>query len=406
MSLKHKVVFNTIIQFGGRFLTSFVGFLTTLILARYLGSYNYGVYAKIYTLAAFFYLFIDFGLNAVYVRKYKEEFRHIGQIFVLRTAFFAVSLIVILLFLFGSGNLIFTNQEKIWSLLFAPTILLFGYYTTLNIIFQLKMRYDLSVIASVIGGVVGLIMLIALIRFGLIFGILSVVVGYFITVVISYVLAKRIVKINFQNWLIVDRQRLLTLLKESLPLGVMLFLNTMYTRVDVFVLSAMKGDAAVGVYQLGYKFFEFPLAFAAFFANAVFPHYVKVYSGNRPYFRKLFKTATIGLLLSSLVFSLGGFVIAPYLSLIKADYASSAIPLRILVLSYPVFFLTSAMSWLLFVEHKEKHLIWVYGLSFIINIIANILLVPCYSYFASSWITVFGEVLVLMFLVLLVRKKT
>jgi len=406
MSLRFKIVFNTAVQFVGRFFTSFLGFLTTLILARVLGARDYGVYAKIYTLAAFFYLFVDFGLNAVYVRKYKDDLGKLAQIFKLRTLFFVFSFVVILLFFLLSGNLIFTPQEKLWTLLFAPTILLFGYYTTLNIIFQLKLRYDLSVIASVIGGTVGLISLILLIPYGLIFGILSVVLGYFLTVIVAFYFAKRLGGVSLQNIKLSKQSGLLALLRESLPLGVMLFLNTMYSRVDVFVVSAFQGDSAVGVYQLAYKFFEFPLAFAAFFSNAVFPHYVKAYSGNRPHFWKIFRKATLYLVLASLVFSLGGFILAPYLSLIKTDYAPSALPLQILSLSYPVFFLTSAFSWLIFVQKREVHLIWVYGGSFVLNIVANILLVPHYGYLASSWITVAGEVIVLGALLVLIYRKS
>ena len=180
----------------------------------------------------------------------------------------------------------------------------------------------------------------------------------------------------------------------------------MYTRADVFVIAAFQGDAAVGIYSLAYKFFEFPLAFAAFFANSVFPHYVKAFGNNQAYFWKIFKKATLYLILASLVFTLCGFIIAPFLKLIKADYILSVKPLQILVLSYPVFFATSALSWLVFILKKEKALIAVYGLSFMVNIVANILLVPQYSYLASSWLTVIGEILVLVMLAgVLFEKK-
>jgi len=403
MSLKSKIVYNTAIQFGGRFLTSFVGFLTTLILARYLGAQNYGVYTKIYTLAAFFYLFIDFGLNAVYVRKHKDNLAKLGEIFVLRTVFFVISLMIIGLFLFLTQNLIFTPTQAIWALLFTPTILLFGYYTTLNIVFQLRLRYDLSVLAAVVGGVVGLALLLATIRLGLIYAIFSVVFGYLITVMLSFFFVSRISGLKYGALFQYSRGALLKMVHESLPLGVMLFLNTMYSRADVFVLSAIKGDSAVGVYQLAYKFFEFPLSFAAFFANSIFPHYIKIYEVNPARFWQVFKKATLYLVLVSFLFTLGAFLLAPLLGLIKSDYAASAKPLQILSLSYPIFFLTSALSWLVFVIKKEKHLVWIYGLSFLINVVGNILWVPHVGYFASSWLTVLGEVLVLVCLIKIVK---
>jgi O-antigen/teichoic acid export membrane protein len=111
------------------------------------------------------------------------------------------------------------------------------------------------------------------------------------------------------------------------------------------------------------------------------------------------------LVIASLFFTVGGLIIAPYLGLIKTDYIPSQVPLQILVLSFPIFFLTSALSWLLFVQKKEKTLVWVYGLSFIINAVANFAFIPYFGYLASSWITVFGEVLILLMLVVIIRMN-
>lgn len=401
MSLKFKIVYNTLLQFAGRFATSLIGFITTLVLARSFGASGYGVYAKIYTLASFFFLLIDFGLNAVYVRRYQNDLSKLNQVFKLRGQIFVFSLLVILLFLGLSGSVVFRPQEKIWALLFVPTIWLYGLYTTFNIVFQLKLRYDLSVIAAISGGLIGLLLLIPAVKFGLMPAIASLVIGYLFTVLVAWWFSRRLA--NFSLGPVVKNS--FSLFKEALPLGAMLFLNTMYSRADVFVLAAVSGDKAVGIYSLAYKFFEFPLAFAAFFANSVFPHYVATFKTDQARFWQIFKKATLGLVAVSLVFTLGGYVLGPYLRLIKPEYALSGLPLQILVLSYPVFFATSALSWLVFILKRERALIWVYGASFVLNILANWLLVPQYDYLASSWITVVGEVLVLLALIMLLLSK-
>lgn len=400
MPLKYKIIYNTVVQFVGRFATSLIGFATTLILARSLGAVGYGVYAKIYTLVSFFFLLIDFGLNAVYVRRYHQDLQPLPQIFRLRNWIFSASLLLILLFLGFSGSLVFQLQEKLWVLLFVPVIWLFGLYTTFNIIFQLKLRFDLSVLSSVIGGLIGLVLLLFTIKFGTVAAIVSLVVGYAVTVLLAWSFSMRLTKPAVRP----VSMPIGKLLKEAWPLGAMLFLNTIYARTDVLVLAAFAGDKAVGIYNLAYKFFEFPLAFAAFFANAVFPHYVSTYKSNPSRFWPIFKKATLGLLLVSLVFTFGGWLIAPWLRWVKPEYVLSGPVLRILVLSYPVFFATSAFSWLVFILKKEKALVWVYGGSFLLNLLANLLFVPIYGYLASGWITVVGEVLVLGMLLLVLLK--
>lgn len=405
MSLKLRVLYNTLVQFTGRFATSFLGFLTTIILARALGATGYGAYAKVYTLAAFFYLVSDFGLNAVYIRRFKDNLKHLSMMNAIRTVFFIFSLAIIAIFFILTRHYVFSAREKWYALLFVPTILLYGYYTSLNCIFQLKLRYDLSVLAGVLGGIFGLILLIVTLSWGLSFSILSVVLGYALTVFLGYFFARRLDFFVFFSQPF-SLYEMVSFLKDAAPIGIMLFFNTMYVRADVFVLSAFKPNAEVGVYQLGYKFFEFPLAFATFFANATFPHFVKSYADNVKKFWSQFHKSTFFLIGVSLIFSLGAYFGAPLLSLIKKEYIGSAVPLQIMSISYPIFFLTSALNWLLFIQKNEKALVWIYALSFVANIGANWYFVPRYSYIASSWITVFGELGVLvMILFILVYKN-
>jgi O-antigen/teichoic acid export membrane protein len=406
MPLKQKIIYNTAVQFAGRFFTSLIGFLTTLILARWLGAENYGIYAKVYTLAAFFYLFVDFGLNAIYIRKYQAKTNSLAQVFLLRSFFFLISLLIIALFFVFSGESVFSLQEKLLAFLFFPTVLFFGYFCTLNIIFQIKLRYDLSVLAAGLGSTGGLILILAAVKFGLPWVILGLVGGYFFTTLFAFFFARRLALVPVKLFLPQLSFSFLKLLSEAWPLGTVLFLNSVYARADIFVLSALKGNEAVGIYSLAYKFFEFPLSLAAFFANSIFPHYVKTYAQNKARFFALFKKATLGLLLLAVVFSVFGFLLAPLLGLVKPEYRASAAPLRILVLSFPVFFATSALSWLAIIKKQEKFLLFIYGLAFLLNISANYFLVPQYGYLASSWITVAGESFVLGALLFIAPYKS
>ncbi len=414
MSLKRKIVANTLVQFAGRFATSFFGFLTTVIIARMLGASGYGSYAKAYTLVSFFYLFADFGLNAVYIRKHKNKLKHFSVLIKIRSLFFVVSVLLIAVFLLLSGELIFSSFEKLLVFLFVPTILLFAYQTSLNTIFQLELRYDLSVLAATSGGLLSLLLVGVALYFPgtvvstkLVAVVLGIVIGYTLTVIAAFLLARRVArgyKLEFFSDK-VKSEAAYKFIREALPIGAMLFLNSMYVRSDVLVLAVLQGNIAVGVYQLAYKFFEFPLSFATFFANSIFPHYIHVYGKNKRQFYQLFKKATLALLLTAALFSVGGALFSPLLPLVKSDYQASVLPLRILSLSYPIFFLTSALNWLLFIQKKEAYMVGVYGFSFLVNLSANLLLVPRYSYFASSWITLWTEVLVCFLLLLIVKLK-
>lgn len=404
MNLKYKIVINTLIQFIGRLGTSGLGFLTTIILAGFLGASGYGSYSKIFALVSFFFLWVDFGLNAVFIRKFQNNLKNFSMLNAARTLFFILSLFAIILFLIFTRNLVFSSSEKKYVLLFAPVILMFAYQTSLNLIFQLKLRYEIPVAASIIGSSIGLLLLWFLKDQGLFFIIISLLCGYLATVIISAGFAKKITSFSFFHEPF-NLSDLYVLIRNSLPLGITLFLNSLYVRADVFVISAYHGNSAVGVYQLAYKFFEFPLSLATFFANSIFPHYVELYTNDRAKFWDVFYKVNLILLLIATSFSTLGFFLAPFLTFINSDYQSSVLPLRILVLSYPVFFITSSLNWLIFLKKQEKHLVWVYGISFIINVLANLAFVPTYGYLASSIITVIGEIIVLIFLLLVCNIK-
>jgi len=400
MSLKTTVITNTLVQFFGRFASSILGFITTIILARSLGVEDYGSYAKIYALATFFYLLVDFGLNAIYIRKERDDTTRIHTLTSIRTLLFLLCCTIVIVFFAVSGQRIFNLQEQLLTGIALMTVLLFGYITSCNMVFQLTHRYDRSVLASMVGGSIG-VGLLLLLPHTVGYAVSSIAAGYAITTVLCYRFAHQLNHtLSFFPSITVARsssyqQQLRTLFIASLPVGLMLFLNTMYSHVDIFIISAYQGNDAVALYQLAYKFFEFPLAFATFFANAIFPHYVALYQDNRSRFYQLFHKGMMGLFAVSVLFTALMWVIAPYIGLIRPEYTASIVPLQILSLSYPIFFLTSPLSWLLFLRRREWALVIIYGASFVVNVVANLIYVPMYGYIASSWITLLGELGVL-----------
>lgn len=67
------IVKNTLYQIFTKFLTSGVGFLTTLLIARYVGVDGYGAFTQVTAYVALFYLIVDFGLNAIYLQKDQQH---------------------------------------------------------------------------------------------------------------------------------------------------------------------------------------------------------------------------------------------------------------------------------------------------------------------------------------------
>lgn len=405
MSTRTKVIINTLVQFAGRLITSATGFFITILIARYLGSEGYGAYAKAFALVSFFFLFIDFGLNALYIRTNRDNTQHIPLVVLARLMLVVTACFCIGLFLMFTRGRVYAPNELATVAAFIPTLFAFGLYTTSNIHFQIRLRYDLSMLAGVSGGLISLcgVYLALAAKAPLTYVALGFTSGYIVTAVIGLLLAKRLG--HFPLRPIPPLRRAGELITTAFPVGITLFFNTMYAHADIFVIGASQGNGAVGIYQLAYKFFEFALAFATLFANAIFPHYVKLYSDNPPHFWRVFRRSTTGLVVVGCIFSTVMFTFAPFLSLIRPEFGASVTPLRVLSLSYPIFFATSALSWLLFLAKKERYLLAVYAASFVLNVAANMVLVPQFGYLASAWITVAGEAIVLVVLAFICKTR-
>jgi O-antigen/teichoic acid export membrane protein len=187
------------------------------------------------------------------------------------------------------------------------------------------------------------------------------------------------------------------LLVPAIPLGITLIFNLVYFRADSVVITLTRPTAEVGIYGLAYKVFEVILVFPTFFMNAVYPLMVSETVGkSNGRLKKIFMSSFLFLLATSVVAVLVLWFAAPLLSLIKSDFTPSVGALRVLSLGLPFFFVTSTTMWALIALKKQKALAGIYGVSMIVNIVGNILLVPQYGFMAAAWLTVACEGLVLV----------
>ena len=386
--MKKVVAFNTLSQLIGKAIGAATTFAVTFLVARQLGAAGYGDFVKITTYVAFFYLLADFGINAIFLQHETREswpalvvLRFVGGV-----ALMATSLIILTL-LPGSATQGYTPMVRLGILLFSPTIFLQGFITSANAIFQKKLRYDLAAWAIFFGSIATLLLLWNPTNLLLVIG--AVAAGALVTTIFSLTFASRLVgHIRFSPSL----GQMKRLLIPSIPLGITLLFNLVYFRADSVVITLTRPTTEVGIYGLAYKVFEVVLVFPTFFMNAVYP----LMLDTRYQFKTILRNSIIFLLITSLVSLIAVWFAAPLLPLIKSDFAPGIAALRVLSLGLPFFFVTSATMWALIALKKQLALVAVYGVSMLINLVGNILLVPSHGFMAAAWLTVICEGLVLV----------
>ena len=399
---KKLIASNTSAQLIGRGISALTTFAVTFIIAHQFGATGYGDFVKVTTYAAFFYLITDFGMNAIFLQLDMHD--NWPALVALRLIGGAVLIIValgILVFLPGSVSQGYTPIVRLGILLYSPTILLQGIITSANAIFQKRLRYDRATWAILFGSIVTVILLWVLVYLVQTTNLISIVgavgIGTLVTATASYLFATRFVgRVNFS----LSATNMKRLFIPSIPLGITLLFNLVYFRADSVVITLTRPTSEVGVYGLAYKVFEVMLVLPTFFMNSVYPLMLSTRSNGlsvaKDNFRLILKKSILFLLFISLLIIPVMWITAPLIVLIKNDFSASIPAIRILVLSLPFFYVTNATMWALVALKKQTILSFVYGISMLVNVVGNILLVPRFGYMAAAWMTVVGEGVVLL----------
>lgn len=406
-----KIASNTFYQLISKVITMSITFALTIIISKEYGAKGYGLFSIIQSFPALFYLIADFGLNAIATREMSKNHQDSQKIFentvFLRgiTSLLAIATCIIL------SIFIYNDPEVRYGILLGSIIIISQtLMSTVNIIFQIKLRYELFTISNIVGYILILFLTLILVNFkvGVVYLNFIYVLGSFVSLGCSLYFLRRFsftFKPSFQKELSKN------LLLDSLPLGFMFLFSQINMRADSILLSTLKipqpisNIEAVGVYALPYKFFEVILVIPTFMMNAIYPVLLKKYQETKATFNHFFLkvlsymgaiglvTSVCGVLFVYLILS-GNLII----NFFGTEFADSGTLLLILSSGLVFFFLTQPLSWYLVIKGKQGYLPKAYLIASIFNVGLNFFLIPYFGYFASSVITIASEFLILVML--------
>jgi O-antigen/teichoic acid export membrane protein len=225
-------------------------------------------------------------------------------------------------------------------------------------------------------------------------GLGGLTVAYFISgliaAVISYLVLRRrfftpALKIDWGiNW---------QLLKSALPLGGAIVCSILYTRSAIFLLDALKGSTAVGLYAVAQKLTE-PLAiFPAAILAAVFPAFSQALTGDIDR-AKWLRRRTVWLLSSAgLAIAVAGFVGGAQLIefLYRDQYAGSTIALQLLALATLFTFINYALTHFLVALNLQRWLLLFNLCLLLLNVVLCLSFIPPLGATGAALATLFSE---------------
>jgi O-antigen/teichoic acid export membrane protein len=371
-------------------ITRILSLILIIYIARLLGDIGFGKYSFAFAFTSMFLVLMDLGTNTLAIRDIARDRKlagkYIGNILLLRCllSVIAIGLIIGIINLMG-----YPSETKL-------AVYIVGIYTIITSFSQLtrsvfrafeKMEYEalLNIIERAIFVSLGLMVLflgyglIELVSVFLIAGIVNLALSFFLTI-------KKFAMPEFE----VDWTFWKYLIREGLPFGLAFIFITIYIKIDLVMLSAMKGDAVVGWYNAAY---QIPLAVglvSAAFMESIFPTLSRLYGTSKESliyaYEKSFKFLTIVVLPIAVSITLLSEKIIPILY--GEGYVNSIIALQILIW-FTVF---EFLGYLLYVTlasiDKQRINTFSTGVCAALNIALNLILIPPYGFIGAGIATV------------------
>lgn len=374
-------------------LLSFVYFT---LLARHLAPMYYGQYQLAINFAMMLSVLADFGLSAVLIRetakKQIPEQKLFAQIFSWKIILAVLTIAVAFL-----ANEIFYRSNAVHPLIYLTTLIVV--IDGFTLLFYGFIRGQQNLFFESIGTIIFQLIILSL---GLTTMSYTRSVYPFIAVIMVaslfnffYSAALLWRKYHLKLRWSFDRELNKTIFHITWPFALSAVFAKVYAYIDGLLLEAAQGATQLGYYSVAYKVtfaFQFiPLAFVA----ALYPAFAHYWQNDKERLERTLVKALHYLAYIAWPLAFGIFSVAPVFiaTLYTKHYLESIVPLQILILSLPFLFMNFALSYFLNATDRQKKNTANLGLTMLLNIILNIVLISLLSAngasLASSLSTVF-----------------
>jgi O-antigen/teichoic acid export membrane protein len=395
-----------------------IDFAFAALMLRILQPENAGNYYFAVVIVGWVEIFTNFGLNTFLTREVSRERSGANRFFantsILRLLLGGIALpVLIVALLVGNGVFQLTQETVITIVLLALAQIPSSLSTGMTAMFYAyeKAEYPaaLGVVTVLLKVFFGVPALLA--GWGIIgLGVVSLIVNC-ITFVVLYALMWRlnIARLGLRAYEAESDPKLRRgMLRESFPLMLNHLLATLFFKVDVPLLQAMQGPAVVGWYSTAYKWIDALNIIPAYSTMALFPVMSRQATEDKEALMRSTRFAIKFLVMMALPIAVMTTFLAPFLVLVLGGQSylpNAAIALQIMIWSIPFGWINSIVNYILIALGQQSKLTraFVVGLSF--NIIANLILIPYFSYVAAAFVTILSELVEgLVFMIYLERS--
>jgi O-antigen/teichoic acid export membrane protein len=390
-----------------------IDFAFAALMLRILQPENAGNFYFAVVIVGWVEIFTNFGLNTFLTREVSRDRSGANRFFantsILRLILGGIALpVLIVALLFGNGLFQLTQETAITIVLLALAQIPSSLSTGMTAMFYAyeKAEYPaaLGVVTVLLKVFLGVPALLA--GWGIIgLGAVSLIVNC-ITFGVMYFLAWRL-NIARMGMRAYERENDPALrrgmLRESFPLMLNHLLATLFFKVDVPMLQAMRGPTVVGWYSTAYKWIDALNIIPAYSTMALFPVMSRQATEDKEALMRSTRFAIKFLVMLALPIAVMTTFLAPFLVLLLGGPSYlpyAAVALQIMIWSIPFGWINSIVNYILIALGQQSKLTRAFVIGLTFNISANLILIPRFSFVAAAVVTILSELvegLVFMF---------
>jgi len=402
---RQSVGFNAAISVVTRTLGLILAFFNLGIITRNLNPALSGEYFTILAFIGIFNVFADLGLYQTLLREISDPHNDENSVF---TAFFSLRLVSLLVVLgvlaplaalWLPYNTLVKKGVILGSLLFICLSLI----TLFIAVFQKKLQMKVVAGSELASRVVQIILLYLFLQNGYgVYGALGAALLASTTQLgIIAIYTQKYIKFGFKT----DWTAWRSILKVSYPIALSSIFSFIYFKLDSVMLSLFKSSYEVGIYGLAYKILEMLVAYPAIYVGIMVPILNKALATDKNRCISLAKDTFSTLALVALPMLGGGILLAPkIIPLFGSEYKDAVPALAILLGATFFIFFGTLYSNLLIIVHKQKTLAHIYFLGMVLNVLANLYVIPHWSYIGAAWTTLLTEGLVTLLMAICLKN--
>lgn len=397
MSDFERIGNNSIYSFLSIFFRLFANVILFWLIARFYGKEIFGQFTIAQTFASVFVIFADFGLDFLLTNELPRKARNSIEIF---RRLFSIKL---LLLFFSFLAMFIISLIGDFSSQVRELIIIFSFYAGLttisNFLYALfrgseNLKYETRV--SFFVNLVTLIAVLTLIilKQDIIIISLTFVLMRFLGLILAIYFAYQVLpSLSFR----LDFNGLKSTLNQVIFFGLFLVFGNLYFQLDTILLSLMKGEDKVGLYQSVFRLIMLPLILPEVFINSIMPALSRLHSNDVDKWQNLGKFLRKFLIIVAIPVSGVLFIFSSdIISLIygKAEYGQAIPILKIFALIVFVRFFGETYGLMLTTSQRQKYRTIIVVIATLINLTLNVIFIPTYGINGAALVSLVTNIFV------------